>query len=93
MLPTMTSRSAATARACVPYWLESTGWLAALMSDATAAAMGRLPSAGRPDAPRSMPSCSVSGHKEGLAPCIGPKIAARGTPAMPPAGCMQKVMA
>ncbi len=35
--------SAATARACLPYWLETAGWLAALLADATAAAMGRLP--------------------------------------------------
>ncbi len=35
--------SAATARACLPYWLETAGWLAALLADATAAAVGRLP--------------------------------------------------
>ncbi len=37
------SLPAATARACLPYWLEAGGWAAALMLDATAAAMGRLP--------------------------------------------------
>ncbi len=34
-----------TARTCLPYWLEAAGWLEAILSDATAAAMGRLPSA------------------------------------------------
>ncbi len=38
---------AATARACLPYWLEATGWAVALLSDATAAAMGRLPATKR----------------------------------------------
>ncbi len=37
----------ATARSCLPYWLEAVGWAAALMSDAAAAAMGRLPAAER----------------------------------------------
>ncbi len=47
------SLPAATARLCAPHWLEAAGWLAALMSDATAAAMGRLPAAQRPEQPRS----------------------------------------
>ncbi len=47
------SLPAATARVCAPYWLEAAGWLTALMSDATAAAMGRLPAVQRPDQPRS----------------------------------------
>ncbi len=42
-----------TARACAPHWLEAAGWLAALLSDATAAAMGRLPAAQRPEQPRN----------------------------------------
>ncbi len=33
---------AATSRACLPYWLEAAGWAVGLLSDATAAAMGRL---------------------------------------------------
>ncbi len=37
----------ATARACAPYWLEAAGWLVELLSDATAAAMGRLPATKR----------------------------------------------
>ncbi len=37
------SLPAATARACLPYWLEAGGWVVGLLSDATAAAMGRLP--------------------------------------------------
>ncbi len=37
------SLPAATARSCLPYWLETAGWAAALLSDATAAAMERLP--------------------------------------------------
>ncbi len=37
------SLPAATARACLPHWLEAAGWAVALMSDAAAAAMGRLP--------------------------------------------------
>ncbi len=53
-----------TARACLPYWLEAAGWAAALMSDATAAAMGRLPSTERDEhsvhmlSPVSLPICS-----------------------------------
>ncbi len=35
----------ATARACLPYWLEAGGWAAALQADAVAAAMGRGPTA------------------------------------------------
>ncbi len=35
---------AATALACLPYWMETAAWAAALLSDAMAAAMGRLPS-------------------------------------------------
>lgn len=69
MVPAGTAPSAATARACVPYWLESTGWLAVLMSDATAAAIVRLPFTRRPDAPHSMPSSSVSSYK-GKACCL-----------------------
>ncbi len=42
---------AATARSCLPHWLEAAGWAAALMSDATAAAMGRLHSTRRGEAP------------------------------------------
>ncbi len=38
---------AAVARACLPYWLEAAGWAVALLSDATAAAMGRLPATPR----------------------------------------------
>ncbi len=37
------SLPAATARACLPHWLEAAGWAVALMSDAAAAAMGRRP--------------------------------------------------
>ncbi len=44
------SLPAATARSCLPHWLEAAGWAAALMSDATAAAMGRLPSTRREEA-------------------------------------------
>ncbi len=32
-----------TVQACLPYWLETAGWAAAVLSDAAAAAMGRLP--------------------------------------------------
>ncbi len=38
---------AATARSCLPHWLEALGWAVALMSDAAAAAMGRLPATPR----------------------------------------------
>ncbi len=44
----------ATARACLPYWLEAGGWAAALQADAVAAAMGRGPTAQRQQgSPRS----------------------------------------
>lgn len=43
----------ATARACLPYWMEATAWAAALLSDATAAAMGRLPASEAPNQVRS----------------------------------------
>ncbi len=33
----------AAVQACLPYWLEAAAWAVALMSDGTAAAMGRLP--------------------------------------------------
>ncbi len=39
--------------ACLPHWLEAAGWTAALMSDATAAAMGRLPATPRTGGHRS----------------------------------------
>ncbi len=45
------SLPAATARSCLPHWLEAAGWAAALMSDAAAAAMGRLPSTWREGLP------------------------------------------
>ncbi len=38
---------AATARSCLPHWLEAAGWATALVSDATAAAVGRLPATPR----------------------------------------------
>ncbi len=44
----------ATARSCVPYWLEAAGWAVALLSDATAAAMGPLDATPRPDRPRRL---------------------------------------
>lgn len=45
LLPFIGGWQRATAtRACLPYWLETVGWLAAMLSDATAAGMGRLPS-------------------------------------------------
>ncbi len=55
LLPTecWESLPAATARACAPHWLAAAGWLAALMLDATAAAMGRLPAATRLEQARS----------------------------------------
>ncbi len=43
----------AIARACLPYWMEMAAWAAALLSDATAAAMGRLPSSEPPNPLRS----------------------------------------
>ncbi len=43
---------AATARTCLPYWLEAGGWAAALQADGVAAAMGRLPASQRPQGPR-----------------------------------------
>ncbi len=61
------SLPAPTARACVPYWLEAAGWLVALMSDATAAAMGRLPAAQRPERPRShLDKMASTGIEQGL---------------------------
>ncbi len=39
----------ATACACLPYWMEMAAWAAALRLDATAPAMGRLPSAEPPN--------------------------------------------
>ncbi len=66
MLPAQTG---ATVGAYAPYWLEAAGWLAALLSDATAAAMGRLPSTKRPDTPRSMLGRLVSDSRGGIAPC------------------------
>ncbi len=80
MVPMEAWLSVATARACAPYWLESTGWLAVLMSDATAAAMGRLPSAGRPDAPPSTLSSAVSSQKGVLAHCMDPTWLLAGRP-------------
>ncbi len=43
----------ATARACLPYWMEMAAWAVALLSDATAAAMGRLPFSEPPKQARS----------------------------------------
>ncbi len=58
---------AATALACAPHWLEAAGWLVALLSDATAAAMGRLPAAQRPEHPRSLLGETAStGMEQGL---------------------------
>ncbi len=65
MLPAPTGT---TVGACAPYWLEAGGWLTALLVDATAAAMGRLPSTKRPDTPQSMLSRLVSGIRGGLGP-------------------------
>ncbi len=52
---------AATARACLPHWLEAAGWLAGLLSDATAAAMGRLPATPRTGGRRSVIDMAVRG--------------------------------
>ncbi len=49
----------ATTRACLPHWLEAAGWAVALMSDATAAAMGRLPATQRGGPPRRMFTSAV----------------------------------
>ncbi len=62
------SLPAATARDCAPHWLKAAGWLAALLSDATAAAMGRLPAAQRPEQPRSHLDDAASGPE--LCVCI-----------------------
>ncbi len=65
------SLPAATARACLPHWLEAAGWAAALMSDATAAAMGRLPSTRREGVPMHalqwvgfLPAMTLSGNRD-----------------------------
>ncbi len=44
---------ASTVQSCMPYWLEAGAWLLGLMSDGTAAAMGRLPATQREGPPRS----------------------------------------
>ncbi len=60
---------AATAQACLPYWLETAGWLAALLSDAAAAAMGRLPATPRPETPYSKMHASVGGWALAVEAC------------------------
>ncbi len=43
----------AVARVCLPHWLEAAGWVVGLLSDAAAAALGRLPATQRQGLPRS----------------------------------------
>ncbi len=50
----------ATARACLPHVQEAAGWAVALMVDATAAGMGRMPSTEYPRHQRSLLQASVS---------------------------------
>lgn len=45
---------ASTIEACLPYWLEAGTWLLGLMSDGTAAAMGRRPATQREGPPRGL---------------------------------------
>ncbi len=61
MFGELPSLQEATARACIAFRLEAAGWLVALMSDATAAAMGRLPSTKVPQRVRSLLAAGVSG--------------------------------
>ncbi len=75
MLP---EQKGATVGVYAPHWLETAGWLTALLSDATAAAMGRLPSTKRPDTPRSMLGGVVSGNRGGLTPCTAQAACFRG---------------
>ncbi len=61
--------SAATAQACLPYWLETAGWLAALLSDAAAAAMGRMPATPRPETLYSKMHGAVGGWALAVKAC------------------------
>ncbi len=59
------------AHASVPYRLEAAGWTAAVLSDAVAAAMGRLPAT----QPSGLPLSPINSWVRGK-PCVSPGWAA-----------------